>query len=150
MAEAKTTPTAQKVDEFIAAVGDEQKQRDAQALAKLMGEVTGEQPVMWGPGIVGFGQYHYRYASGHEGDTFVLGFSPRKQALTLYLPGYLEQHQKLLDQLGKHSVGKGCLYLKRLADADPTVLRQLLTSAVEHHHARLADLRRAERAALKP
>jgi hypothetical protein len=130
MAEQKTTPTIADPARFIAAIDDPQKRADAAALIRLLAEVTGQPPVMWGPSIVGFGQYHYRYASGHAGDTFVLGFSPRKQNLTLYLPGVLEPHRALLDQLGKHSTGKGCLYLKRLSDADPKILRRLLEAAV--------------------
>jgi hypothetical protein len=97
------------VSHFISSIDDSQKRADSEALVALMQDITGEPPRMWGSSIVGFGDYHYKYASGREGDTFVLGFSPRKQSLTLYLPGYLEQHQALLSQLGKHSTGKGCL-----------------------------------------
>lgn len=132
MAELKTKPTPAPVREFIETIEDPQKKTDAEQLVRLLGDVTGETPVMWGTSIVGFGHRHYRYASGREGDTFVLGFSPRKQNLTLYLPGYLERYEELLGQLGKHSVGKGCLYVKRLADIDQKVLRRLLeTSAAD-------------------
>ena len=130
VAEAKTTPTRAPVSAFIDSIEDVQKKADSEQLVRLLGDVTGEQPVMWGPSIVGFGQHHYRYASGREGDTFILGFSPRKQNLTLYLPGYLERYQDLLGQLGKHSVGKGCLYVKRLSDVDQAALRRLLETAV--------------------
>jgi hypothetical protein len=136
MAEMKTKPTPADVDAFIASVENPTKREDARTLVKLLGEVTGEAPVMWGPNIVGFGDYHYKYASGRSGDTFVLGFSPRKQNLTLYFPGYLEEQQPILDKLGKHSVGKGCLYIKRLSDTDPNALRRLLESAVSKHRER--------------
>ena len=140
MAEQKTLPTRAEPAQFVATIDDAQKRADTSALIDLMGEVTGERPVMWGPTIVGFGQYHYRYASGHQGDTFMLGFSPRKQALTLYLPGHLEPHCALLDQLGKHSTGKGCLYLKRLSDADPKILRRLLEAALSWHREYMASV----------
>jgi hypothetical protein len=129
MAEARTTPTTAQVSDFIRSIDDDQKRADSERLVGLLGEITGQPAVMWGPSIVGFGHHHYRYASGREGDTFILGFSPRKANLTLYLPGYLERYQDLLGMLGKHSVGKGCLYVKRLADVDPKVLRQLLQTA---------------------
>jgi hypothetical protein len=129
----KTTPNSSDVNQFIAGIEDGQTRADCEALARLLHEVTGEPAVMWGSTIVGFGRYHYRYESGREGDTMILGFSPRKQNLTIYFPGYLEQHRALLARLGKHSVGKGCLYLKRLSDADPGVLRRLLGEAFEGH-----------------
>ncbi len=125
----KTQPTDADVDAFVASLEDTRKQADARSLIDLMREVTGAPPVLWGASIVGFGQYQYRSERGRGADWFVLGFSPRKQNLTLYLPGYVEQHKALLAQLGKHSVGKGCVYLKQLSDADPRVLRQLLESA---------------------
>jgi hypothetical protein len=126
----KTTQTSADVSSFIAGIDDGQKRADSETLVTLMQDITGEKPAMWGPSIVGFGKYHYRSSAGREGDWFILGFSPRKQALTLYLPGYIEQHKALLDQLGKHSTGKGCLYIKRLSDADPDALRRLLETAV--------------------
>jgi hypothetical protein len=126
----KTTQTTADVASFIAGIDDAQKRADSEVLVTLMRDITGEEPAMWGPSIVGFGTYHYRSASGREGDWFILGFSPRKQAMTLYLPGYVEQHKALLDQLGKHSTGKGCVYVKRLSDTDPVALRRLLETAV--------------------
>jgi hypothetical protein len=132
MAEVKTTPTAADPAEFIAAIDDEQKRADSAALLALLGEVTGEQPVMWGPSIVGFGKYRYRGVSG-GGDWFVLGFSPRKQNLTLYLPGYIDQYSADLHALGKYSAGRGCLYVKRLADIDQTALRGLLEASLRWH-----------------
>jgi hypothetical protein len=133
MAEMKTTANTADVSQFVAGIEDGQKRADSEALVRLMQEVTGEPAVMWGSSIVGFGRYHYRYASGREGDSMILGFSPRKQNLTIYLPGYLEQHRALFEQLGKHSTGKGCLYIKRLSDVDFDALRRLLASAVERH-----------------
>ncbi len=127
----QTTPTSADVVQFIATLDNPGRFADAQTLVRMLGEITGEPPVMWGAGIVGFGQYHYRYASKREGDWFVLGFAPRKQALTIYLPGRIEQHKAMLQQLGKYKTGVGCLYLKKLSDADPAVLRQLLEASVD-------------------
>lgn len=126
MAEQKTRPTAVDVDEFVAAIGDEQRRADATAVLKLMRKITGLQPRMWGPTMVGFGEYHYKYATGHEGDYFMIGFSPRKTALTIYIMPGLERYSATLDQLGKHSTGKSCLYIKRLSDVDMSVLEKLL------------------------
>jgi hypothetical protein len=126
----KTTPTSADVNEYVAGIADPRKRADAETLMRLLGEIIDQPPIMWGQGLVGFGQYHYRYASGREGDWFILGFAARKQALTLYMPGYLEQHRALLDQLGKHTTGKGCLYVKSLADVDLSVLRTLLEAAI--------------------
>ncbi|MBI5517972.1 MAG: DUF1801 domain-containing protein [Deltaproteobacteria bacterium] len=126
---AKTRPTATDVDAFLASLKDEGRRKDSVALLALLREVTGQEPKLWGEGMVGFGAYHYRYASGHEGDSFVLGFAPRKAALTLYVMAGFERMADLLGKLGPHKLGKGCLYLKRLGDADPTTLRALLTRA---------------------
>jgi hypothetical protein len=117
------------VEKFISNIEDTQKRTDSEALVALMRDVTGAEPAMWGPSVVGFGNYHYKSASGREGDWFVLGFSPRKQNLTLYLSSYVDQHRDLLQGLGKHTTGKGCVYLKRLSDADPKALRRLLEAA---------------------
>jgi len=127
--EQKTLPTEVEPDQFIAAIQDEQKRADARTLREMMGEITGEPAVMWGTSIVGFGTYHYRYASGHEGDTCLIGFSPRKQNLTIYFWNGVDAHNATLAELGKHSVGKGCLYIKRLSDVDPAVLRRLIEEA---------------------
>jgi hypothetical protein len=97
----------------------------------MMHEVTGEEPKMWGPSIVGFGSYHYKYESGREGDTIVAGFSPRKQNLTLYLMGGLDEYGELLGRLGKHKTGKGCLYINKLQDVDLNTLRELIRQSVE-------------------
>jgi hypothetical protein len=115
------------VEEFLAAVPDERRRADAHTLIALMREVTGEEPVMWGPSIIGFGTYHYRYASGHEGDSALAGFSPRKQHLVVYLVGEFEgRHAATLARLGPHKTGKGCLYLKSLDGIDMAALRELV------------------------
>jgi hypothetical protein len=123
----KMVPTSADVDAFLEAVPDENRRADAHALLKLMRSVTGEPPVMWGPSIVGFGSYHYRYESGRTGDARLAGFSPRKANLVVYLVGGFEdRYPKLLRRLGPHKTGKACLYLKRLGDVDLDVLRQLI------------------------
>jgi hypothetical protein len=124
---AKTRPTGADPQAFIAAVPDPARRKDALALCRLLAEWTGEPPAMWGPSIVGFGSYHYRYESGHEGDAALVGFSPRKTSLVLYLAGGLgDRYPELLERLGPHKTGKGCLYLKRLDDVDRDVLRELV------------------------
>ena len=130
----KTQPTKVDVEAFLAAVPDERRRADARALCSLLSEVTGEPPVMWGTSIVGFGTYHYRYESGHEGDSALVGFSPRKANLVLYLVGgFADRHPKLLEKRGPHTTGKGCLYLKSLADVDLDVLRQLVDRSTRIH-----------------
>jgi hypothetical protein len=131
MAENKTKPTNIDVLEFINNVPDERKRQDSLTLLELMREVTGEEPVMWGSSIVGFGSYHYKYASGREGDAPLAGFSPRKQALTLYIMAGFEHYDDLTQKLGKHTTGSSCLYVKRLSDIDQDVLRQMVTRSVE-------------------
>jgi hypothetical protein len=131
MAELKTKRTAQSVDAFLRGLKDEQRQKDCRTVAALMKRVTGKKPEMWGPSIVGFGSYHYKGASGREGDWFLTGFSPRKQNLTLYLISGFKGAEGLLKKLGKHSKSGGsCLYLKSLADVDLVVLRQLVERSV--------------------
>ncbi len=132
----KTQPTLASVEGFLATVEGDDKRADASALAALMAEATGLQGRMWGSSIVGFGTYHYRYASGREGDFFQTGFSPRKRALTVYvMPGFAE-HQALLARLGKHTTGKSCLYIRRLADVDIDVLREIIVRSVRHIRAK--------------
>jgi Domain of unknown function (DU1801) len=126
MAELKTKPEPTSVQEFLDNVADPTRREDAKAVCALMQEVTGEQPQMWGTSMVGFGRYSYTYATGRSGEWFRVGFSPRKQALTLYLLEGFEEHADLLARLGKHSTGKSCLYIKRLQDVDGQVLRQLV------------------------
>ena len=130
-AELKTKVNEASVTGFLNGVEDEQQRKDSFEILRMMEQVTKEQPKMWGTSIVGFGTYHYKGKSGREGDWMLIGFSPRKQNLTLYLPGGLEQHQRLLSKLGKHSTGKGCLYIKRLSDVDVDVLKQLMTEALK-------------------
>ena len=132
MAEAKTKPTAQSVEAFIDNVPSETMRDDSRTLIRLMKKITGEQPKMWGPSIIGFGQYHYKYASGHEGDICLTGFSPRKQALTLYTLAGSEGQSDLLKKLGKYKTGKGCLYIKKLADVDLSVLETLIRKTIDH------------------
>ena len=130
MAEIKTKPTEISPATFIDKVDNEQRRKDGHELAALMKKVTGKPAKMWGPSIVGFDQYHYKYASGHEGDMPITGFSPRKQSLVLYLGPGLED-KKLMSKLGKHKVGKGCLYINKLDDVDRNVLLELVTKSVE-------------------
>ena len=135
MAELKTKPTGASVAAFLQAVEDAERRRDCQAVAAMMQEATGAEPVMWGESIVGFGAYHYRYASGHEGDWFLIGFSPRKQNLTLYITSGFEQYDALLRKLGTYKSAKSCLYINRLADVDLPTLKELVRRSVEHMRA---------------
>jgi hypothetical protein len=129
MSENKTKPTTVSPTAFLKTIDNAQRQRDGRDLLKLMQEVTGERPQMWGPSIIGFGKYQYRYESGREGENMITGFSPRKQNLVLYLgPGL--QDEDLRSKLGKHKVGKGCLYINKLEDVDRNVLRKLIESSV--------------------
>lgn len=121
----KTKETDVSVDDFIAAVADSSQRADAENIRAMMEKLSGEPAKMWGPSIVGFGSYHYRYESGREGDMCRIGFSPRKGQTVLYLIDGFEGHSELLARLGKHKTGKSCLYIKRLADVDPAVLKQL-------------------------
>lgn len=127
--EQKTRPTPTSAAEFIAAVADPKRRADAEAASALLTEATGEPPVMWGASIVGFGAYHYRYASGHEGDAPLVGFSPRKGNLVFYLSGCDEERADLLARLGKHKAGKGCVYVNRLSDVDAGVLKQMAAAS---------------------
>lgn len=122
----KTKPTAVSVDQFIAAIEDETKRTDARTLLKLMAEISKEKPRMWGPTIIGFGKVHYKYASGHEGDTARIGFSPRKAAISLYLMCDAKGLAPYLEKLGKHKTGVGCIYIKRLSDVDMKALKELI------------------------
>ncbi len=131
MADIKTLPTDQNVTDFLESIEDEQKKADSYKLLEIMGEVSNEKPTMWGKSIIGFGSYHYKYESGHEGDTMKIGFSPRKAAITLYLYGVMYQMdqpqlKQIFDNLGKFKHGKGCLYIKKMEDVDEKVLRKLI------------------------
>ena len=132
MNELKTKPGEASVEAFLHAIEDAQKREDAFAVLELMRNTTGQEPKMWGNAIIGFGSYHYRYVSGREGDWMLVAFSPRKQNLTLYLTGGLEPHAALLAKLGKHTRGKGCIHIKKLADIDLEVLTELICASVEH------------------
>src|SRR5580704_2284656 len=124
-------PTDAPVAAFLAQVPDERRRADARRLCALMQEITGEPPAMCGTSIVGFGSYHYRYASGHEGDSALASFSPRSQHLAIYLVGEFEdRHRQVLARLGQHTTGKGCLYIKRLDDVDTDALRELIDRSV--------------------
>ena len=131
MAELKTKKNNASVTEFLNSVEDEKRRKDAKSVLKMMKEVTGEKPKMWGPSIIGFGDYHYKYASGREGDWFKVGFSPRKNALTLYIMTGFSRYDELMGKLGKYKTGKGCLYIKRLEDVDGEVLRKLVEESVK-------------------
>jgi hypothetical protein len=128
MAENKTKATALSVTSFIDAIPDETQRADAKALVKLMRGASGEKPKMWGPSIIGFGTHHYVYDSGREGDTPVVGFSPRKAATVLY--GLTDGAKEMLPKLGKHTTGKGCVYVKKLADIDQKVLKTMVEKSV--------------------
>ena len=124
-------PTGVSVAGFVARVPDEQRRQEAGRLCAMMQEITGEPPVMWGTSIIGFGTYHYRYASGREGDSALASFSPRRQHLVIYLAGEFEdRHQSVVARLGPHKTGKGCLYIKRLNDVDLEALRELIDRSV--------------------
>ena len=136
MAENKTKPTETSVAQFLAAILDEQRRQDCQTLVDLMSKAAGAEPKLWGGNIIGFGQYHYVYESGREGDSLLTGFSPRKPDLVLYVSlGASADNAALLEKLGKHKTGKGCLYVTHLADVDRGVLEELIRTSI-------ADLRK--------
>jgi len=132
MATLKTQKNDASVENFLNSVSDEKKREDSFAILKLMQEVTGEEPAMWGTSIVGFGSYHYKYTSGREGDWFLTGFSPRKNNLTLYIMAGFENYDTLMADLGKHKTGKSCLYINQLEDVDIPTLRELIQQSVIH------------------
>jgi len=132
MAELKTQRNKASVKAFLDKNTDEATRSDCEALIKLMKSVTKAEPEMWGTSIVGFGSYHYKYASGQEGDWPVSAFSPRKQNLTIYIMGGVERFPELMAKLGKYKTGKSCLYVKRLADIDAKVLKELVTASVKY------------------
>ena len=132
MSENKTRPTDQSVIDFIGNVENTTRREDAFALLEVMKEITGEDAVLWGSSIVGFGSYHYKYESGREGDMPLVGFSPRKQSMTLYIMPGFDIYEDLLEELGKHKIGKSCLYVNKLADVDEDVLKRLIKYSYEH------------------
>lgn len=138
MATLKTQFTEESVTDFINSFADtEQKKKDSFELVELMRKVSGFEPKMWGASIIGFGNYHYKYASGHEGDAPILGFSPRKAAISLYVFTSLEEQEHLLNDLGKFKMGKACIYVKKLSDINENVLINLCKTTIEYiakHH----------------
>jgi len=131
MVELKTRPTDASVEEFLEAVEHPQRRADGFELLRLMKEVTQEEPVMWGTSIIGFGNYHYKYASGREADWLKVGFSPRKRSLSVYLVLDMDEISDLREELGKHRVGKGCLYINKLSDVDIEVLKKIIKRSYE-------------------
>ena len=132
MAELKTQKNDASVEDFLAAVDNEQRRADSVEVLELMRRVTGDEPTMWGSSIVGFGTYRYKYDSGREGEWMKVGFSPRKQNLTLYIMSGFSRFDDLMSRLGKHSTGKSCLYIKKLEDVDRGVLEELIRESVAH------------------
>ncbi|MDH3643839.1 MAG: DUF1801 domain-containing protein [Gammaproteobacteria bacterium] len=134
MAELKTKKNDGDVTGFLNQVGNEKRRADAFTVLEMMAEITAEKPVMWGTSIIGFGNYHYTYASGREGDWFLTGLSPRKQALTLYIISGFGKYDGLMKKLGKYKIGKSCLYINKLEDVDLDVLRDLISESVRYLH----------------
>lgn len=132
MAKNKTTETSSSVEGFIDTVQDETKRDDSFRLIDVMKKQTGYDPKMWGPSIIGFGSYHYKYESGREGDAPIAAFSPRKSALVIYFYGGFEQREQLLAKLGKHKTEKGCVYIKKLDDINLSVLQQMIANQIKH------------------
>ena len=132
MADLKTKPTGNSVEDFLNSVENERRRADGLQMLTLMQEVTGVEPKMWGPTIVGFDEYHYKYESGREGDFMIIGFSPRKANLTLYIMPGFDRYDDLMGRLGKFKTGKSCLYINKLADVDLEVLRELMTLSVQY------------------
>jgi hypothetical protein len=131
MAENKTRPTQQSVSAFINAIEDKQKRADVRKIGAMMRRATGVRASMWGTAIVGYGHYHYKYASGREGDFMLTGYSPRKQALSVYIMTGFKPFPTLMKKLGKYKTGSSCLYIKSLADVDAAILEQLITESVK-------------------
>jgi hypothetical protein len=136
MAENKTRATDARVDDYLAAIENDERRKDCETLSRLMSQVTKQPPVMWGTGIVGFGSYHYKYDSGREGDCCLTGFAARKGDISVYLTASMAERDALLATLGRHKMGKGCLYLRKLGDIDLQVLEQLVAESVAAIRAR--------------
>jgi hypothetical protein len=137
MAEPKTKQTRESVERFLNSIADEQRRNDCFRVLEIMKAATKTEPAMWGASIVGFGRYRYKYESGTKGEWFLIGFSPRKQDLTLYIMTGLERYSALLKKLGRHKTGKSCLYLKKLDDVDLPTLKELVRQSVEQLVAKL-------------
>ena len=131
MTEAKTRPTKVKVEDFLNAVEHPTRKKDGFELLRIMKEITKKKAIMWGPSVVGFGTYHYKYKTGREGDMPLVGFSPRKQSLSVYIMPGFDEYKDLLGKLGKHKTGKACLYINKLADVDISILRKIIKKSVE-------------------
>jgi hypothetical protein len=132
MGELKTQKNDASVEDFLNSVENERRREDSKRILALMTEVTGEEPAMWGQSIVGFGEYSYKYASGREGEWMLVGFSPRKKNLTLYIMSGFEDYDELLSRLGRHKTGKSCLYINKLEEVDIDVLGELVEKSVAH------------------
>jgi hypothetical protein len=132
MAKIKTTETSKSVTGFINSVSDEKKRKDCFQIIDIMQKQTGFEPKMWGPGIVGFGKYHYKYETGHEGDMPLAAFSPRSTAIVFYFSQEFEDREELLQKLGKHKTGKVCVYIKSMDDIDISVLKKIISNSVKH------------------
>ena len=132
MAKNKTTATKASVNDFINSVADLTKRNDSYQIIELISKQTGFKPTLWGPNIIGFGSYHYKYESGHEGDAPMAAFSPRAQAIVFYLAAEAEGREEMLAKLGKHKTGKACIYVKKLADIDTDVLKSLAQESVNY------------------
>ncbi|MCB0599131.1 MAG: DUF1801 domain-containing protein [Lewinellaceae bacterium] len=131
MSDLKTQPHDGNVEAFLQSVEHDKRREDSFVVLEMMKEITGEEPRMWGPSIVGFGNYHYKYESGREGDFFLAGFSPRKQNLTLYIMSGFSHYEELLQKLGKHKTGKSCLYINKLEDVDLSALKEMIRESVK-------------------
>ncbi len=143
MAELKTKETDRSVEAFLAAIPEAEMRKDCQVIAQIMERVVKTKPKMWGDSVVGFGTYHYRYASGREGDWYLTGFSPRKNALTLYIMAGFTQYDAFMDKLGKYKTGKSCLYVKRLSDIDLSVLEELIEASADYVSKQYPDAKTA-------
>ena len=135
-AKQKTTETVASVSDFVKAIPDALRQKDAQAIIKIMKDQSGFEPKMWGSAIIGFGTYHYKYESGHEGDAPLVGFSPRKSEFAIYLTSQFEKREELLKQFGKHKTAKACIYFKKLEDINVEVFRKMITNSIKFYKAK--------------
>ena len=135
-AKQKTTETSASVSEFVKAIGDEQRKKDAQEIIKIMKEQSGFEPKMWGPSIIGFGSYHYKYESGHEGDAPLVGFSPRKAEFAIYLTSQFDNREELLKQFGKHKSAKACIYFKKIEDINVDVFKKMISNSLKYYKAK--------------
>lgn len=132
MAELKTKPHQGDVQQFIESIEHPKRKEDSKELLKIFAEILNEEPVLWGPSIIGYGSYHYKYPTGREGDWFLAGLSPRKQNMTLYIMAGFENYEELLSKLGKYKTGKSCLYINKLEDVNIDVLKKLIKESAKH------------------